>query len=203
MQSLALLSALSLAAPALAADGAAAPAAASTAADKAPIKPLTTLISGVRYGKDALALQQFDGDAQGKFLFGDDWQKGTEAQRKEFTRLFHAVLAKRAFPELREKFKYLQAVQYEDPKLGAGGDTATVGSTILILHPLKKQEMKVKYSVLKGAGGWKVLDVTSLGDSMLTGLRDEQVRPLLKEGGWEAVMKALRAEAVKQGVAAK
>lgn len=191
LQSLALLTALALALPA----------AAEKAADKAPIKPLTTLISGVRYGKDALALQQFDGVAQGRFLFGADWAKGTPAQQKEFTRLFHAVLAKRAFPEMREKFKHLQAVQYEDPKVS--GEQATVGSTILILHPMKKQEMKVKYTVVKGAGGWKVLDVSTLGDSMLTGLRDEQVRPLLQEGGWEAVMKALRAEATRQGIAAK
>jgi len=194
LQPLALVTALVLALPALAAPG-------EKAADKAPIKPLTTLISGVRYGKDALALQQFDGEAQGRFLFGEDWARGTSAQQKEFTRLFHAVLAKRAFPEMREKFKHLQAVQYEDPKVE--GERATVGSTILILHPMKKQEMKVKYTVVKGAGGWKVLDVSTLGDSMLVGLRDEQVRPLLQEGGWEAVMKALRAEATKQGIAAK
>jgi phospholipid transport system substrate-binding protein len=194
LQPLALLAALALALPALAAP-------AEKAGDKAPIKPLTTLISGVRYGKDALALQQFDGEAQGRYLFGEDWAKGTPAQQKEFTRLFHAVLAKRAFPEMREKFKYLQAVQYEDPKVQ--GEQATVGSTILILHPMKKQEMKVKYTVVKGAGGWKVLDVSTLGDSLLMGLRDEQVRPLLQEGGWEAVMKALRATAIKEGVAAK
>ncbi|HET9450554.1 MAG TPA: ABC transporter substrate-binding protein [Aggregicoccus sp.] len=195
LQPLALLTALALALPALAAP------AASGASTKAPLKPLTTLINGVRYGKDALALQQFDGEAQGRFLFGDDWAKGTEAQRKEFARLFHGVLAKIAFPELREKFKHLQAVQYEDPKVD--GERATVGSTILILHPLKKQEMKVKYTVHKSGAAWKVVDVSTLGDSMLTGLRDEQVRPLLKEGGWEAVMKALRSEAQKQGVATK
>jgi len=195
LQPLALLTALALALPALAAP------AAGSAGNKAPVKPLTTLINGVRYGKDALALQQFDGETQGKFLFGDEWAKGTAAQRQEFARLFHGVLAKIAFPELREKFKHLQAVQYEDPKVE--GDTATVGSTILILHPLKKQEMKVKYTVQKKGAAWKVVDVSTLGDSMLTGLRDEQVRPLLKEGGWEAVMKALRAEALKQGVATK
>ena len=33
-----------------------------------------------------------------------------------------------------------------------------------------------------------------LGDSMLTGIRDDQVRPLLKDGGWEAVINAMRAK---------
>jgi phospholipid transport system substrate-binding protein len=36
------------------------------------------------------------------------------------------------------------------------------------------------------------VDVAVLGDSMLTGIRDDQVRPLLKEGGWEALLKAMR-----------
>jgi phospholipid transport system substrate-binding protein len=197
LQPLALLTALALALPALAA----APAAGS--ADKAPIKPLTTLIAGIRgKGTDALALKQFDGEAQGQFLFGEDWAKGTPAQRQEFVRLFLGVLGRVAFPKVRENFKYLDSIQYEDPK--AEGNNATVNSTILIRHPIKgNQTMKVRYTVQKGAAGWKVVDVISLGESTLTGLRDEQVRPLLAEGGWEAVLKALRSEAQKQGLAAK
>jgi phospholipid transport system substrate-binding protein len=196
LQPLALLTALALALPALAAG-------AGAGADKAPIKPLTTLIAGIRgKGTDALALKQFDGEAQGQFLFGEDWAKGTEAQRKEFVQLFLGVLGKVAFPKVRENFKYLDSIQYEDPKVE--GDRASVNSTILIRHPIKgNQTMKVKYTVKKGAAGWKVVDVISLGESTLTGLRDEQVRPLLAEGGWEAVLKALRSEAQKQGVAAK
>jgi phospholipid transport system substrate-binding protein len=206
LQPLALLTALALALPALAA----APAASGTSqasvkasVDKAPIKPLTTLIAGIRgKGTDALALKQFDGEAQGQFLFGEDWAKGTEAQRKEFVQLFLGVLGKIAFPKVRENFKYLDSIQYEDPKVE--GDRAAVNSTLLIRHPLKgNQTMKVKYTVKKGAAGWKVVDVISLGESTLTGLRDEQVRPLLAEGGWEAVLKALRSEAQRQGVAAK
>jgi phospholipid transport system substrate-binding protein len=57
---------------------------------------------------------------------------------------------------------------------------------------MKKQELKLKYSLAKDKAGWKVVDVVVLGDSMLTGIRDDQVRPILEDGGWDALMKALR-----------
>ena len=72
------------------------------------------------------------------------------------------------------------------------GEEAKVASTVVIDHPMKKQELKLKYVLAKDKAGWKVVDVAVLGDSMLTGIRDDQVRPLLKEGGWDALLKAMR-----------
>jgi phospholipid transport system substrate-binding protein len=72
------------------------------------------------------------------------------------------------------------------------GDKAKVKSTIVIEHPMKKQEMKLLYSLVQDKGGWKVLDVAVLGDSMLTGIRDDQVQPIMKQGGWEHLLDLMR-----------
>lgn len=180
LRSLALLATLSFAMPAL-------------AAPNEPVaKPVKTVVQSVRYSKDDLALKQLANEAQGRFLLGDDWDKGTDAQRKEFTRLFNSLFSKIAFPKVRENFKNLASITYEDPAVE--GDKAQVKSTVVIEHPLKKQEMKLQYSVVKEAGAWKVLDVAVLGDSMLTGIRDDQVRPIMAQGGWEHLLQLMRAK---------
>ena len=50
----------------------------------------------------------------------------------------------------------------------------------------------MKYNLAKLGGSWKVIDVAVLGDSMLTGIRDDQVVPILKESGWDGLLKAMR-----------
>jgi phospholipid transport system substrate-binding protein len=153
-------------------------------------KPLKTVVNSVRYGKDLKALENFAGEEQGKILVADDWLKGTDAQRKEFIELFKTLFGKIAFPKIRKNFENLDTILYDDPVIN--GDAADVASTILINHPMKKQELKVKYHLVKTKAGWQVVDVAVLGDSMLKGIRDDQVQPLLKEGGWDNLLKAMR-----------
>ncbi len=173
-----LLASLLLTAPALAAP------------NDAVTKPVKTVVQSVRYGKDLAALKHFGGEHQARFLLGDSWDKASEAQRKEFIQLFHNLFAKIAFPKVRDNFKNLASITYTDPEVE--GEKAKVASTVVIDHPMKKQELKLQYTLAKDKAGWKVVDVTVLGDSMLTGIRDDQVQPLLKEGGWEALLKAMR-----------
>ncbi len=153
-------------------------------------KPLKVVINGVRYSKDLTALKNFAGEEQGKYLLGDDWAKGTDAQRKDFIDQFHQLFGRMAFPKIRKNFENLDTVLYDEPTIT--GDKADIASTILINHPLKKQELKVKFSLLKAAGGYKVIDVSVLGDSMLKGIRDDQITPIMKEGGWEHLLKLMR-----------
>ena len=158
-------------------------------------KPLKTIVNSVRYGKDNAALKLFASDEQGKLMVADAWSKGTDAQRKEFQDLFLTLFGKIAFPKIRKNFENLDTVLYEEPTVE--GDKANIASTILINHPLKKQELKVKYQLVKQGSAWKVVDVAVLGDSMLIGIRDDQVQPLLKEGGWDALLKAMREKAAE------
>ncbi len=154
------------------------------------VKPLKLVINSVRFGKDLAALKQFAGEEQGKQLLGAEWAKGTPAQQKEFVELFHQLFGKMAFPKIRKNFENLDTVLYDEAVVA--GDKANVGSTILINHPLKKQELKVKYELLKGKGGWSVVDVSVLGDSMIQGIRQDQIIPIMKDGGWDGLLKAMR-----------
>lgn len=153
-------------------------------------KPLTTIVNSVRYGRDNAALKLFAAEEQGKLLVADSWAKGTDAQRKEFVALFHDLFARMAFPKIRKNFEHLDTVLYEDPKVDGG--RAEIGSTILINHPMKKQELKVRYQLIKDGAAWKVIDVSVLGDSMLTGIREDQIIPIMKEGGWDNLLKLMK-----------
>ncbi|WP_163995064.1 ABC transporter substrate-binding protein [Pyxidicoccus caerfyrddinensis] len=178
------LAAMALAVPALAAPK-----------DDAVAKPVKTVVQSVRYERDAAALKLFGSEEQGKFLLGDAWAKGTDAQRKEFVELFQGLFAGIAFPRVRENFKNLDSITYEPAEVK--GNEATVASTIFIKHPLKTQEMKLKYRLTKDAAAWKVVDVTVLGSSMLQDIRDSQVQPLLTQGGWELLLNRMRTELAK------
>lgn len=170
------------------------PALAAGPADAA-VKPVKTVVQSVRYNKDALALKQFALDAQGEYLLEGNWKTATPAQREEFKKLFQVLFAKIAFPKIRENFEHLATINYDPAKVE--GDTATVGSLILINHPLKKQELKLKYDTVKEGGTWKVKDVTVLGDSMLLGIRDDQIRPIMANGGWDNLLKLMRVKAAE------
>ncbi|MBX5481877.1 MAG: ABC transporter substrate-binding protein [Myxococcaceae bacterium] len=166
---------------------------AAAASNDAVVRPLKTVVNSIKVGRDGLALKQFAGEEQGKALTTDDWEKATPEQRKEFVELFHKLFAQIAFPKIRENFKNLGAVNYDEPEID--GSKASVASTIVIDHPLKKQELKLKYALVKDGSAWRVVDVAVLGDSMLAGIRDDQVKPLLKEGGWNKLLETMRAKA--------
>ncbi|GHG94629.1 ABC transporter substrate-binding protein [Comamonas sp. JC664] len=165
------------------------------AKEDAVAKPVKTVVQSVRYERDALALKHFGSEEQGKFLLGEDWAKGTDAQRKEFVTLFQDLFANIAFPRVRENFKNLDSITYE-PSQVQGGE-ASVASTVFIKHPLKTQEMKLKYRLVKEAAAWKVVDVTVLGSSMLQDIRDTQVKPLMAQGGWDLLLERMRTELAK------
>ncbi|WP_426754999.1 ABC transporter substrate-binding protein [Myxococcus sp. Y35] len=166
------------------------------AAKEDPVaKPVKTVVQSVRYERDALALKHFGSEEQGKFLLGEEWAKGTDAQRKEFIALFKDLFANIAFPRVRENFKNLDSITYEPSQVQ--GNEATVASTVFIKHPMKTQEMKLKYRLVKEAAAWKVVDVTVLGSSMLTDIRDSQVKPLLAKGGWDLLLERMRTELAK------
>lgn len=156
-------------------------------------KPVKTLVTSVRYGKDAMALKFLDGEAQGAILLGDEWAKADAASKAEFISSFHQLFAALAFPNIRQNFEHLETTLYAAPTVN--GDKGQVVSTIVILHPLKKQEIKVQYDLIKRKDGWKVVDVTVLGtggNSMLTDIRNDQVKPLFAKGGWAELLRLMK-----------
>jgi len=153
-------------------------------------KPVRTLIAAVRYGKFPIAIKLLDGESQGRLLLAADWATATDAQRTEFIQLFHGLFAKIAFPKMQKNFEHLESIVYDAPAIT--GETAQIKSTITILHALKKQELKLRYTMHKVGADWRVVDVAVLGDSMLTGVREDQIAPIMKEGGWHKLLELMR-----------
>jgi phospholipid transport system substrate-binding protein len=122
-------------------------------------------------------------------MLGSYWATGTLVQRQEFMKLFNSLFARIAFPKIRENFKNLATLTYDNPVIN--GNEATINSVATINHPIKTQEMKLKYTMSRQQK-WKVVDVAVMGASMLADLRDAQIQPLLKQGGWDKLLKAMR-----------
>jgi phospholipid transport system substrate-binding protein len=156
---------------------------------------LGQLINNVRYAQDLTALGFLDGPAQGAGLLGDDWAKGTPEQQAEFIKLFHHLFAAVAFPKMRDSFEHLTTITYDAPS-GAGA-TVQVGSVLHIEAGPKEQELKLVYVLSKAAdGALKVVDVTIVGDkSMLTNIREDQIKPIMAQGGWPKLLELLRKRA--------
>jgi phospholipid transport system substrate-binding protein len=178
LRTLSLLAVLALSVPALAAP------------DESVTRPVKNVVQMVRYGKDGDALKLFASEEQGRQLLGEAWSQGTDAQRQEFIALFNSLFSHLAFPKVRENFKNLASITYDEPQVE--GNKAKLRSIVLIDHPVKKQEMKLQYTLAREGTAWKVVDVAVLGDSMLTGIREDQIQPILKEGGWELLLELMR-----------
>jgi phospholipid transport system substrate-binding protein len=160
--------------------------AAQAQSNKAILKPVKAIIPAIRAGKDALVWQNVNLDAVSRHLLQDWYQGSTETQRKEFARLFQSLFTKMVFPRVQENLKNLSLQVYDSPKIS--GNEATVDSRIELFHELKKQEIKMQYSLVKEKGAWKVVDVAVLGGSILQGIREEHVQPKLNEGGITALL---------------
>lgn len=168
----------------------AAPPAAAAETSKAT-QPIKRLIGAVRYNKDAIALAQLDGEAQARFLLEKTWDSSSPEQRKTFIKLFHGLFSAMAFPRIRKNFEKLDTVLYDPPAVS--GERAKVGATIVILHPMKKQEIRATYHMHQVGQSWRVVDVTIKGDkSMLTNIRQDQIRPILAEGGMPKLLELLQ-----------
>lgn len=153
-------------------------------------QPVKTVIQQIRAGKDDQVFKNVDMYQVSKYLLGADYEKATDQQRTEFNSLFQALFAKIAFPKVRDNFRKLAAINYENPQVA--GNEAKLASLVILDNPLKKQEMKLKYSLVKSAQNWKVADVAVLGSSMMESIRNDQVTPLLKEGGMEHLLQVMR-----------
>jgi phospholipid transport system substrate-binding protein len=153
------------------------------------------LINSVRYGQDKAALAFMDGDTEARELLGAAYDKGTAEQRAEFVRLFHHIFAGVAFPKMRGNFEHLTTITYDPPEVK--GTRTDIGSVIHIQAGPKEQELRVRYWLSKGADGKpRVVDVTIQGDkSMLTNIRDDQIQPILAEGGWTKLLDLMRERA--------
>ena len=163
--------------------------AAASADDQTVQKVVKTLINSIRYSKDDLAAQQLAFTSMSKALLTDSWGKMSDADKKDFSSNLETLLRLIAFPKGREIFQYLDAIQYEPVKMQ--GSEAHCKSNVVIHRQLKKTELAIEWVLTKEEGAWKVLDTISLGEGTAQGIREDQIKPLLAEGGVPAVLEAM------------
>lgn len=160
-------------------------------------KPVKLLIGAIRYQKDDMAIKLLALDVMTRELNTHHLAKMSDAQKKEFETGLGLLLRKLSFPKARELFQHIDAILYEDPKLS--GDRATLKSTIVVHRAYKKQELVLVWTLVKKGKAWLILDVETVGESTLEGIREEQVDPLVKEGGVDLLMKKLREKLAEVG----
>lgn len=161
-----------------------------TADTEAILKPIKTMIKGIRFEKYELAGQSLHFEAMARELFLESWSELTPEQQQEWIDGFSYLMKNMSFRKAHEKFEYLDEVFYDEPVVD--GDRAQVGSTIVIYHDFKKEEILLSYTMLHDAGGWRVLDVLVEEESTLEGIREDQVEELMDDGGIELLLEKLR-----------
>ncbi len=152
-------------------------------------KPIKALINAIRYSKDDIATKQVGYDVMTEKLMDTAWKDTSEADKKELIAGMEKLIRGISFPAGRDIFKYLDNVLYDAPRMD--GETVKVKSTVVIHRDLKKSEIVIDWVLAKSGGSWKIYDTVMQGESTLAGIRDEQIKPLLKEGGVPAVKKAM------------
>lgn len=148
-------------------------------------KSVKRMVKSVRYNRDVKALSLLAANDQGQRLLEASWKTASPGQKKLFTERFQALFAGLAFPKIRKNFEHLKSMVCSAPK--AAGPYQDLPCNVVLLHALKKKEMKVTFR-LADRKGWKVVDVKIMGDWMLIGIRDQQIRPLMKKGGWDHLL---------------
>jgi ABC-type transporter MlaC component len=170
---------------------AAPPPAAVTAADtQAAQKTVKALVNAIRYRKDALAAGKLGFEPMAKLLLQDAWQNATAAQRTDFVRGLTTLVTRTSFPKGREMFQYLDALLFES--VAPVGDTLHVKSVVVVHRNLKKVEIPIEWVLGRAAAGFQVVDIISFNESIAEGIREEEVLPLLKDGGMPHVLEALQ-----------
>ncbi|MAO82343.1 MAG: hypothetical protein CMH50_00445 [Myxococcales bacterium] len=168
-----------------------APAVGATGPQEKSVKKLVKL---VRYERDAKALKLLSGEDQGKRLLQGHWAKASPAERKRFTRNFQGLFAALAFPKVRKNFEHLKSIVCSKAKVE--GRMVDLPCNVVLMHALKKKEMKVVFRLTQKKG-WKIVDVKVMGDWMLEGIREQQIQPLMKRGGWNSLLEKMETRLAK------
>jgi len=153
-------------------------------------KPVKMLIGAIRYKKDKLALKLLALDQMTKELNASHWDEMKPAERKEFEKNLGILLQKLSFPKARDLFKHIDAILYDQPTVK--GDRATIKSTIVVHRAYKKKEIVITWTLFKRGKKWLILDTKTVGESTTKGLREDQVDPLVNEGGVKKLLQAMR-----------
>ena len=125
---------------------------------------------------DALVVEGFDLDRVARVALGRYWKAADEAQRQEFTALFKAYVLTsygRRFSEYGDQRLRVAAAA------PAGGDDATVETHV----EGGATSIRIDWRLARAGDGWRVLDLTVEGVSLLLTYRNEFAAVIERSGG--------------------
>jgi phospholipid transport system substrate-binding protein len=134
---------------------------------------------------DALVVEGFDLDRVARIALGRYWKAADEAQRREFTALFRAYVLTsygRRFSEYADRRLRVAAAA------PAGEDDATVEAYV----EGGPTPVRLDWRLARAGDGWRVLDLTVEGVSLLLTYRNEFAAVIEQGGGLSGLIGELR-----------
>ena len=183
-----------VAAPTVATSSPKRPSAEDTAAAQ---KAVRALVNAIRYNKDDLAVSKLNLVAMARVLLGDAWATATAAQQQDVVASLTTLLTRTSFPKGRELFAYLDALLFEAAQ--QRGSRIEVKTVVVVHRNLKKVELPIEWVLTRERGTWQVVDIISMNESTAEGIRDEEVAPLLQEGGVAKLIATMHERAARMG----
>lgn len=125
----------------------------------------------------AIFREAFDVQLIGRFVLGQYWRRASEAERKEYQKLFadYVVLT------YSDRFKGYQGVNFRVGQAKTVGDQEQLVPSEVI-RPGGQPPIGVQWRV-RDAGGFKIVDVIAEGVSMLISQREEFGALIGRNGG--------------------
>lgn len=164
---------------------------------KAKQTELTTLIRKPRTPEsDATLIKLFDGlldyEALAKDSLGEEWDRRTPDERKEFQQLL-STLVQRAYTKgIRDTLDYDITFRGE-----VEGKSGKVVQTVATHKTDKRKEpVHIDYVVRQSGAVWRVVDIVTEGSSLVLNYRN-QFRRVIEQKGFAGLLEKMRTKAAE------
>ncbi len=134
---------------------------------------------------DAKVLPHFDFNRMTQLAMGRNWKNASDAQKETLIKEFRQLLV-RTYSTSLSQYKN-QTIDFKPAKIAAADTEVTVKT--LVNQP-GGQPVPIDYSMQKAASGWKVVDVTVEGVSLVTNYRGE-FNEQIRTGGIDGLVKTM------------
>jgi phospholipid transport system substrate-binding protein len=135
---------------------------------------------------EAKILPNFDFERVSRLVLGRSWANATPEQKMEFQKEFRSLLL-RTYASALSKYRD-QTIEYLPFRMPADATRATVKTRIL--QP-GGQPIGIDYTLEKGPGSWKVIDIVIEDVSLVTNYRSQFSNEIRQVGGMDGLIKKL------------
>ena len=131
-----------------------------------------------------------DYDTLAESSLGDEWQKISPEQRKEFTSLLKTLVQRAYTKSIRDTLDY--EITFKGESSGKGGQLVSTQAT----HKTdkRKEPIQIDYLLKKSAAGFQVVDIITEGSSLVGNYRN-QFKRVIAQKGFAGLLEKMRSKA--------